>query len=109
MDKIHTTESLELFGDVKGKTAILVDDIVTSAGTLIHAADRAMEQGAKRVVAAIAHHDFSEKAPGRIEESPIERFFTTDTILLKPEQKFKKLQEVSMASIIAADLKRFAK
>lgn len=109
MEKIHTTEALGLYGNVKGKTAILVDDIVTSAGTLLHAADLCMKEGAKRVVASIVHHDFSTKAPERIQNSSIERFFTTDTILLRDEQKFDKLQVVSIASLIAKDIERFAK
>ncbi len=109
INKLHTSRALDIYGDVKGKTAVLVDDIVTSAGTLINAAELCSKQGAQKVVAAIVHHDFSTKAPGRLQESAIDKFFTTDTILLKQEQKFAKLEEISIAQLIADDIRRFVK
>lgn len=109
LNGIHRSKALDLYGDVKGKIAILVDDIVTSGGTLIEAAELCSENGAQRTIAVIAHHDLSVKAPDRIQNSPIERFFTTDTILLKEEQKFEKLQEISIAPLIAQELRVFMK
>ncbi len=109
INRIHKSKALDLYGDVKGKIAILVDDIVTSGGTLIDAAELCRENGAQRTIAVIAHHDFSIKAPNRIDNSPIEKFFTTDTILLKEEQKFEKLQEISIAPLVAQELKVFMK
>lgn len=107
LEKIHHSRALDLYGDITGKTAILVDDIVTSGGTLINASRLCLEKGAKKVLAAIVHHDFSNSAPQLIEESPIEKFFTTNTINLKPEQKFSKLKEISVAPLIAQELKNF--
>lgn len=104
-DRKHQSTALDIFGDVKGKTAILVDDIVTSGGTLLHAADLCLDRGAKEVYAAITHHDFSVHAPGRIQESSLTAFYTTNTIPLKPSQSFPKLKEVSIASEIAKLLK----
>lgn len=104
-DKIHQSTALDIFGDVKGKNAVLVDDIITSGGTIIHAADLCLDRGAKNVYAAITHHDFSTKAPGRIQESSLKAFYTTNTIPLKPAQQFPKLKEVSIAAEIAATLK----
>lgn len=98
-----------MYGNIEGKTAIIVDDIVTSAGTLINAADLCIQKGAKRVIAAISHHDFSEKAPSRIQESAIEKFFTTDSLYLRPEQKFDKLEEITIAPRIADEISRFKK
>lgn len=109
MDKIHTTEALQLYGDVSGKTAILVDDIVTSGNTLINAVELCISKGAKRVIAVVAHADLSEKAPERIQNSSIEKFFTTDSILLKEELKFAKLEQISIAPLIAEELKTFLK
>ncbi len=106
LQKIHQSEALNLYGDVEGKTAIIVDDIVTSGGTLIHAAEFCLKRGAKRVIAGIVHHDFSPGAPEILAQSPIEKIFTTNTIPLKPEQKFPQLEEVSIASLIADAIKK---
>lgn len=103
-DHIHQSKALDLYGNVEGKTAIIVDDVATSGGTLIHAAEFCMEKGATRVLAAIVHHDFAPQAPQRIQDSSIERFFTTNTIALKEGQQFDKLAEISVASLIAKEL-----
>lgn len=102
---IHVSKALDLYGDVKGKVAILVDDLATSGGTLIHAADLCRERGAEKVLAAVVHHDFGPEAPKLIQASSIQRFFTTNTIALKDDQKFDKLHEVSVATILAQELK----
>lgn len=107
LEKIHKSKALALYGNVKNKTVILVDDIVTSGGTLIHAAQLCLDNGATRVLSAIVHHDFSEKAPARIQESAIEKFFTTNTIALKEGQRFSKLEEISIAPLISQELKPF--
>ncbi len=100
LEHIHESIALDLYGDVKGKTAILVDDMITSGGTLRHAAKLCLERGATRVLTAVIHHDFGPKAPMELQASVIEKIFITDTIALKPEQKFKKLTEVSVADVI---------
>lgn len=102
---IHISKALDLYGDVKGKTVVLVDDMATSAGTLVNAAALCIDRGANRVIAAVVHHDFGPEAPSHIQESPIERFFTTNTIALNDNQRFEKLQEVSVANIIAEELR----
>ncbi len=102
---IHQSKALALYGDVKGKTVIIVDDLTTSAGTLINGADICLKEGAKNVLTAVVHHDFSEEAPKKIQNSAIGRFFTTDTIFLKDSQRFPKLEEVSIAPLIAEELK----
>jgi len=98
---IHKSVALDLYGNVKGKTAIIVDDMITSGGTLMHAAELCLERGATRVLTAVVHHDFGPKAPKQLQESVIEKVFTTDTIALKDEQRFKKLVEVSVAEMIS--------
>lgn len=98
---IHKSVALDLYGDVKGKTVILVDDMITSGGTLRHAAQLCLDRGATRVLTAVIHHDFGPKAPAELQASVIEKVFTTDTIALKENQKFKKLVEVSVAGVIA--------
>lgn len=105
---MHESDALDLYGDVSGRTVILVDDVATSGGTLIHAADLCMSKGAKKVVAAVVHHDFAQDTPQKIESSKIEKFFTTNTIALKEDHKFPKMHEVSVASIIANELQEIS-
>lgn len=103
-DHIHTSKALDLYGNVEGKTAIIVDDVATSGGTLIHAAEFCMQKGATRVLAAIVHHDFGPEAPQKIQDSSIEKFFTTNTIALKEGHQFEKMVEISVAPLIAKEL-----
>lgn len=105
LENIHESKAIDIHGEVKGKAVILVDDIVTSGGTLINAAELCLNKGAKRVVATFVHHDFSQKAPYKLQNSLIEKFFTTDTIFLKEDHKFPKLKEITIASIISEELK----
>jgi ribose-phosphate pyrophosphokinase len=74
-------------GEVQGKTAVLVDDMIDTAGTLAAAARTVLEEGAARVIAAATHGVFSGPAYERLayEESGIERIVVTDTIALRPD------------------------
>jgi ribose-phosphate pyrophosphokinase len=71
-------------GDVKGKTAVLVDDMIDTAGTLCAAAQTVMDEGAARVIACATHGVFSGPAFERLDDSAIERIVVTDTIPLRP-------------------------
>jgi len=104
-DIIHKVKSLDLYGNVKGKTVIMPDDVTTSGETLINAAGLILKKQAKQVFAAITHHDFTKDAPSKIQNSNIQKFFTTNTIELKEKEKFPKLKEYSIASNIAEKLK----
>lgn len=104
-DVIHTSRAVQVFGETAGKTVIIVDDVTTSGGTLIHAAEACIEKGATRAVAAIAHHDLGASAPSKIQDSPLEKLFSTNTIALNPALAFDKLQEIDVSAQIAATLK----
>ena len=106
LNKIHQSKALNLYGKVRNKTCILIDDIITSGGTLVHAADFCLKRGAKRVLACVVHHDFSPKAAEILEKSRIEKIFMSNTIALKSEQKFSKLEEISIAPLIEQELKK---
>jgi len=106
LNKIHNSQALELFGNVKSKIVILVDDVITSGGTLINAAKICLDNGAIKVYAAISHHDFSLDAPKKLQNSSIEKIFSSNTIELKTSQKFPKLEEISIAEIITQELKK---
>jgi ribose-phosphate pyrophosphokinase len=107
LEKIHQTNALNLYGQVRNKTCIIVDDIITSGGTLINAAQFCLKRGAKRVLACIIHHDFSPTAPKTLTspKNPIERIFTSNTISLRPDQKIPRFKEVSIAPLIAQEIK----
>lgn len=106
LDRIHESKALNLYGEVKGKTCILIDDIITSGGTLVHAAEFCMKRGAKRVLACVVHHDFSPNAEKVLENSPIEKIFMSNTIALTPDQNFAQLREVSIAPLLADEIKK---
>jgi ribose-phosphate pyrophosphokinase len=100
----NQTQTLDLYGDVKDKHALIIDDMVVSGGTLIHAIDLCLERGAKSVSVAVVHHDFTEGTVDKLQKSAAGKFYTTNTILLRPEQKFDKLKEFSIAPLIAQEL-----
>src|SRR3989344_727201 len=105
LDKAHVSKALSLYGDVKDKVAVIIDDVSTSGSTLINSAEFVMEQGAKSTIAAIVHRDFANATAAKIQNSAIEAFFTTDSIALRKECEFEKMQELSVAGDIARVLK----
>ena len=103
----NQSEVMHLIGNVEGYTAILVDDLVDTAGTLTKAAKATKENGATRVLAICTHGVLSGPAHERIEDSVIEKVFVTDTIPIeknlagKKTQHSTKIQVVSVASLFA--------
>jgi ribose-phosphate pyrophosphokinase len=98
---MHKAKPIGFYGEVKGKIALIVDDMVVSGSTLLPAIDLCLSKGAKAVYAAIVHHDFTIDASDKIQNSPLIKFITTNTIALRPEQKFEKLEEISVSKIIS--------
>src|SRR5690606_11853708 len=78
----NVSEVMNIVGDVKGKKAIIVDDIIDTAGTLTHAATAIINAGAESVSACASHAVFSGKAVTRINESPLSYVIVTNTIPL---------------------------
>ncbi|RKX52352.1 MAG: ribose-phosphate pyrophosphokinase, partial [Thermotoga sp.] len=78
--KDNVAEVVNVIGDVKGKVAILFDDIIDTAGSLVQGAEALKRIGAKRIIACATHGIFSDGALERIENSPIEKVYITDTI-----------------------------
>ena len=74
----------DIIGEVKGKTALLVDDFTISAGTLVTAAEKLVERGAKAVYAAVSHGVFGAGSMERLDRSPIQRLIVTDSIETQP-------------------------
>jgi len=100
----HQSQALDLYGDVKNKIAIIVDDIITSGTTLLNAAKLCFKKGAKKVIAVVVHHDLSPKASPLIQNSPIELIFTTDSIPFKNFDQSIKFKEISLAKILAKEI-----
>ena len=94
-------------GDVKGKTAVLVDDMIDTAGTLCAAAETVLEEGAARVIACATHGVFSDPAYERLpySESGIERIVVTDTVPLRPGAP-DNINVLSTAQTLADSIRR---
>jgi ribose-phosphate pyrophosphokinase len=92
-------------GDVKGKTAILVDDMIDTAGTLCAAAETVLDEGAARVIACATHGVFSGPAFERLDESGIDQIVVTDTIPLRPGAP-ENIRVLPTAGIFANSIRR---
>lgn len=104
--KANVSEVMNVIGDIEGKNAILVDDIVDTAGTITKAAQVLKEFGAKSVYACATHGVLSGPAIQRIEDSVIEKFVFTDTIPFTEEKLIDKIEVVSIAPIFAEAIRR---
>ncbi len=103
----NVAEVLRIVGDVRDKTAIIVDDIVDTAGSLTQTAKAVRAEGARTILAAITHPVLSGPAVKRIEESPIERIIVTDTIPLRPDaQSCEKIVVTSTARLLGESIRR---
>jgi ribose-phosphate pyrophosphokinase len=94
-----------VIGDVKGKTAVLVDDMIATAGTLCAAAQTVLDEGAARVIACATHGVFSGPAYERLENSAIEQIVVTDTLPLRPGAP-DNITVLSTASTFADSIRR---
>jgi len=97
---------LNLVGSVAGKTAVLVDDMIDTAGTICAAAAMLRENGAKKVLAAATHAVFSDPAVERLSSGVFEEVIVTDTIPIEPEKHFEQLKIVSVKELIGETLWR---
>ncbi|MFC2948827.1 ribose-phosphate diphosphokinase [Virgibacillus sediminis] len=96
----NVSEVMNIIGSIEGKTAILVDDIIDTAGTITLAADALIEQGATEVYAACTHPVLSGPAVERINNSQIKELIVTNSIPLTDEKRIEKVRELSVASLI---------
>jgi len=104
IDKMNTSEVMNIIGDVEGKTCILIDDMIDTAGTLCKAADILMDKGAKSVRAMATHGVLSGKAYENIENSKLQEVIVTDSIPLKKGLS-SKIKVLSCASLFADVMK----
>ncbi len=103
----NEAKAMHLIGDVAGKTAVIVDDMIDTAGTLTQAVDSLLKNGAKRVLAVATHPVLSGPAISRIVESKLEMVYVTDTIPLSEAAiKSGKIKVISVAPVLAEAIKR---
>jgi ribose-phosphate pyrophosphokinase len=100
---------MNIIGDVKDRTCVIIDDIVDTANTLCEAAVALKKQGAKKIVAYATHPIFSGSAIDLINKSQLDEIVITDTITLSRNAKnSKRIRQVSVAEILAETIKRIS-
>ena len=100
------TEVLDIMGEVKGKNVLIVDDLVSTAGSLVQAVRALRDAGAKDVYAAISHAVLSGPAPERLAASPLKELVVTDSIPIPKERKLDKIKVLSVAPVFAEAIRR---
>ena len=107
--KANVSEVMNIIGEVEGRTCVLMDDIVDTAGTLCKAADALKKHGAKKVVAYCVHPVLSGSAVSRINESSLDELVVTDTIpLTEAAQKSPFIRQLSVADVLAETIRRIS-
>ncbi len=105
----NVSEIMNIIGDVEGRSCIIVDDLVDTAGTLCNAAGALKQRGAIKVVAYCTHAVLSGKAISNIEKSMLDELVVTDTIPLKPEAAAcTRIRQLSVAGMLAESVRRIS-
>ena len=107
----NQVEIMEIIGDVRGKTCVMVDDMIDTGGSVVSGACALMDRGARRIVACCTHAVLSGPAVDRIENSPIAELIITDTIPLSEEKRARssKIKVISVAPLLANAIRRIHK
>ncbi len=106
-EKANECQVMNVIGDVEGKNALILDDMIDTAGTMVQAAEVLRQKGAKRIGAACTHAVLSGPAIERINGSELEEVITTDTIPLDSnKEKCSKLKILSISELLAEAIKR---
>ncbi len=105
--RANESQVMNIIGDVRGRSCILVDDLVDTAGTLCKAAQALKDEGAARVIAYITHPVLSGKAVERIDSSALDQLVVTDTIPLgEVARNCKRIRVLSVAELLAETMRR---
>jgi ribose-phosphate pyrophosphokinase len=109
-DRLNEAKVMYIIGDVKGKTAVILDDMVDTSGTLCRAAEALKEHGANEVHACITHPVLSGPAVSRIKESVLESLVVTNTIPLREgARKVDKIKVLSVSALLGEAIRRIHK
>ena len=102
----NVAEVMNVIGDVEGRTCVIVDDIVDTAGTLVKTAEVLLERGAAKALAFCTHPVLSGPAISRINDSVLERLVVTNTIPLDDTKQTSKIKQLSVANVFGEAIKR---
>jgi len=106
-DAPNIAEAMNIIGEVKGKTAVILDDMVDTGGTLTQGANALKNRGAAKIFACCTHPVLSGPAIEKLEKSPIDRLVITNTIPLTEEAKrYSKIDVLSVAELLGEAIKR---
>ncbi len=103
---VDSAEVLNVIGDVEGKSCILLDDIIDTAGSITKAANALLDRGAREVRAMATHAELSDPAIERLSESPIKEVIVSDTIPIPPEKMIDKINVLSVAPLLGDAIQR---
>ena len=105
--RANESKVMNIIGEIKDRTCIIVDDVVDTAGTLCQAAKALKDEGARRVVAYITHPVLSGPAVERISKSELDELVVTDTIALRPDAAAcDRIRQLSIAEMMAETVRR---
>jgi len=106
--RIGPNQSLvaNVIGDVKGKTAIIYDDMIDTGGTMVDGAKAILDKGAKEIFACVVHPLLSRNATERVQKSCIKELIVTDTIPLSSSKRGEKIKVLSVAGLLGEAIKR---
>ena len=104
--KANESEVMNIIGDVEGKKAILIDDMIDTAGTICNAAKALKDKGAIEVYACATHGIFSGPAIERLKNSPLNKVVVTDSIEIHEDKMFDKLRILTTSKLFAETIKR---
>ena len=105
--KANVSEVMNIIGEVEGRTCVIMDDMVDTAGTLCKAAEVLKERGAKQVLAYCTHPVLSGNAVQKIAASPLDELVVTDTIALREDARAcSKIRQLSVAELLAETIRR---
>jgi len=102
----NVAEVMNIIGNVEGKTAVIIDDIIDTGGTIVKAAEALMKQGAREVYACCSHPVFSGNAAEILQASPIKEVIVTNSIHLPIDKRIPKLTQLSVAPLFAEAIRR---
>jgi ribose-phosphate pyrophosphokinase len=102
----ETAQVLEIIGDVRGKTAVIVDDFTITARTLTLVAEQLMDRGATAVYATVTHAVFAPGSMERLDESPLVKLLVTDSVENQPVPFSPKVEMVSVAPLLGEAIRR---
>ncbi len=102
----NKAEAVNVIGDIEGKTAIIVDDIIDTAGSMVEAVRVLIDRGAREVYACCSHPVLSPPATERLAASPVKEVVVTDSIPLSPEKQLDKIKVLSVAPLFGEAIRR---